>query len=328
MLHLRNVLLFSIATVLLFAGTHTSAAPYDPLTPLPDQTHSEEITLHDNQRNRDIPLRIYLPATLSPAPLILFSHGLGGSREGNAYTGEYWSQRGYVVVAMQHAGSDEAIWQGKSVLQMMPDMKQAASGTNLVSRINDVHSVIDQLTQLNSANGNALYHRLDLQRIGMSGHSFGAVTTEAVSGQTFPAALHYTDPRIKAALAFSPSVPRQQTAEQAFSVVPIPWMLMTGTEDNSRLVGTTAASRLAVYPALPPGDKYELVLYRAEHSAFTDRPLMGDREQRNANHHRVILALSTAFWDAYLKNDAAAKAWLQGNGPRTVMQAQDRWQWK
>jgi hypothetical protein len=41
-----------------------------------------------------------------------------------------------------------------------------------------------------------------------------------------------------------------------------------------------------------------LVLHNAEHSVFTDRPLPGEREPRNPNHHRVILALSTAFWDA------------------------------
>ncbi|MCU0982443.1 MAG: dienelactone hydrolase, partial [Pirellulaceae bacterium] len=63
-----------------------------------------------------------------------------------------------------------------------------------------------------------------------------------------------------------------------------------------------------VFPALAPGDKFELVLDKAEHSVFTERPLPGDREQRNLNHHRAILAISTAFWDAYLRGDAAAKA--------------------
>ena len=87
-------------------------------------------------------------------------------------------------------------------------------------------------------------------------------------------------------------------------------------------------SRLAVFPALPPGGKYELVLDRAEHSVFTDRPLPGDTEKRNPNHHRVILALSTAFWDAYLRDDAAAKAWLDGDGPRSVLEKDDRWQRK
>jgi hypothetical protein len=80
-----------------------------------------------------------------------------------------------------------------------------------------------------------------------------------------------------------------------------------------------------VFPALPPGDKFELVLNGAEHSAFTDRPLPGDSEKRNANHHRAILALSTAFWDAYLKNDAEAKTWLNGDGAQRMLESEDVW---
>ena len=68
-----------------------------------------------------------------------------------------------------------------------------------------------------------------------------------------------------------------------------------------------------------------MVLNNAEHSAFTDRPLPGDTQPRNPNHHRVILALSTAFWDAYLENNAQAKAWLAGDGPRGVMEKEDQW---
>ena len=86
--------------------------------------------------------------------------------------------------------------------------------------------------------------------------------------------------------------------------------------------------RLAVFPALPVGDKYELVLHDAEHSAFADRALPGDRNRRNPNHHRVILALSTAFWDAFLRGDPEAKSWLNGSGPRSLLQAEDQWQRK
>ena len=45
--------------------------------------------------------------------------------------------------------------------------------------------------------------------------------------------------------------------------------------------------------------------------------------RRNPNHHRVILALSTAFWDAYLRGDAEVLAWLNGFGPRSVMESDD-----
>jgi hypothetical protein len=91
----------------------------------------------------------------------------------------------------------------------------------------------------------------------------------------------------------------------------------------------------AVAPAFQPAhldltihgaSKYEAVLFNAEHSAFTDRLLPGDREPRNPNHHRVILALSTAFRDAYLRGNGAAREWLDGAGPRSVMEPDDRWQ--
>ena len=103
---------------------------------------------------------------------------------------------------------------------------------------------------------------------------------------------------------------------------------MTGTNDNSPIGNQTPESRRGVFPALPAGDKYELVLNKAEHSAFTERALPGEKEQRNPNHHRAILALSTAFWDAYLRGDAAAKSWLTGTGARSVLQAEDVWQAK
>ena len=195
-------------------------------------------------------------------------------------------------------------------------------------RVKDVSAVIDQLEVWNKEKGDALFGRLDLNHLGMSGHSFGAVTTQAVSGETVAPGVDFTDRRIKAAIAFSPSSPRLGTPKAAFATVRIPWMLMTGTEDVAPIGDANVASRLAVYPALPPGGKYELVLDRAEHSAFTDRALPGDHEPRNPNHHRAILALSTAFWDAWLRNDASAKDWLDGQSVRTVLEPKDKWQRK
>jgi hypothetical protein len=102
---------------------------------------------------------------------------------------------------------------------------------------------------------------------------------------------------------------------------------MTGTNDTAPIGGQTVESRLDVYPNLPDAiDKYELVLHDAEHSAFTDRALPGDRRPRNHNHHRVILALSTAFWDACLRRDPAARQWLHGPSARSVLEPHDRWQ--
>jgi predicted dienelactone hydrolase len=304
------------------------AGRYEPLAVATDFKPAQlHLTVHDAQRARDIPVRVYLPAKSTPAPVVLFSHGLGGKRSGSRFLGEHWAARGYVAVFLQHPGSDDSVWRDQPSVQRMSAMNSAASLGNFLLRVQDVTAVLSQLEVWNAESANALAGRLDVKRVGMSGHSFGAITTQAVSGQAFPVGgQRFTDPRIKAAIAFSPSTPRGGSAEQAFGAVKIPWLLMTGTKDLALIGQADMKSRLGVYPALRGAPKYEVVLHNAEHSAFTDRALPGDREPRNPNHHRVILALSTAFWDAYLRGDADALAWLNGSGPRSVMEAADRWQ--
>ena len=127
----------------------------------------------------------------------------------------------------------------------------------------------------------------------------------------------------------SPSSPRVGVeANTAFAGVTMPWLLMTGTKDTFIIGGADVNSRRAVYAALPAGGKYELVLDKAEHSAFVERGLPGDTEARNPNHHRSILALSTAFWDAHLLGNGDARAWLDGDGVRKVIDFADGWQRK
>ena len=95
-------------------------------------------------------------------------------------------------------------------LLLMAAMREAASGKNFLLRVKDVPAVLDGLRAWNDDEGNPLFGRLDLTRVGMSGHSFGAVTTQAVSGQSLPVGgSPLTEPRIKAAIAFSPSRPRR-----------------------------------------------------------------------------------------------------------------------
>ena len=314
-----------------FFSLHTGhALAYDPLeAPKADSIATEDFTVTDEARHREIPVRVYLPESKTAAPVVIFSHGLGGSKEGSVFMGKHWAARGYVAVFVQHAGSDTGVWKDKPVAERMAAMKSAASLENLINRVKDIPAVLDQLERWNKAEGHALSKRLDLAHIGMSGHSFGAVTTEAVSGQSFPVTgQKFTDPRIRSAIAFSPSSPKRGSAAEAFGSVKVPWMLMTGTLDTSPIGDLTAESRLAVFPALPAGSKYELVLNGAEHSAFTDRALPGDKAPRNPNHHRAILALSTAFWDATLRDNADAKAWLNGDAAKGVLEKDDRWQKK
>jgi predicted dienelactone hydrolase len=324
----RRVRLSALVALALALATWGRGADYDPLAPGPVPT-CQDFVVRDDGRERDIPVRVYLPAAAGKAPVVLFSHGLGGSRENSPYLGQHWAAHGFVVVYLQHPGSDEKVWKDRPRIERMAALERAASIGNFRLRVQDVKAVLDQLERWNGSSGHPLAGRLDLARVGMSGHSFGAVTTQAVSGESFPlVGTRFTDARVRAALAMSPSVPRRGDPAEAFGTVEIPWMLMTGTNDVAPIGNADAASRLLVFPCLPAGDKYELLLDGAEHSAFGDRPLPGDLKPRNPNHHRAILALSTSFWDAYLRGDAAARSWLRGPRPRAVLEDRDRWQTK
>lgn len=321
--------LIGIPLVVALLAASAVARAYDPLNEISATSRTFDLTVRDASRSREIPIRVYLSDDVKSAPVVLFSHGLGGSREGSSYLGRHWAQRGYAAVFLQHPGSDDSVWKDTRPLLRKRALKRAASFENFQLRAEDVKAVLNQLTAWSNDANERLYNRLDLKRVGMSGHSFGAVTTQALSGQNFALGKSFTDTRILAAVVMSPSAPRRKkSTDNAFGGVTIPWLLMTGTLDDAPIGDIDAASRLEVFPALPPRDKYELVLFDAEHFAFTDSLGVDKTHQRNPNHHRVILALSTAFWDAYLRGDTAAKDWLQGDGARTVLDAKDGWRKK
>jgi len=286
---------------------------YDPTQVNGSATTLLDTSLFDSDRDREIPLLIYLPEETTPKPIVLFSHGNGLNRFISSYLGEHWSDRGYIVVAMQHSGSDSESGPGESV-------------ENYMLRIGDVSATIDQLETWNEDSSHSLYGRLDLDNIGMAGHSFGAQTTLAVSGQVISyLSEEPRDPRIKAALALSLRPEGDGDPADQYGAVDIPLMIMTGTDDFF------FEERLVIFPALPPGGKYELILFGGAHLAFTDETPLTFLERlftRNPAHHPEIAALSTAFWDSWLLSDSSARAWLDGDGALSVQQPQDTWQVK
>lgn len=314
-------------TTILLLGTMLPGltfAAYEPLKSTGDVKVVDTEFQYGGSK-RAVPLRIYLPDSRQAAPVILFSHGLGGSRKNNGYLGKHWAGRGYVVVSMQHAGSDETVWRDAPIRQRMSALTKAAGAKSFLDRVKDVSATLDQLAKWNSAS-ERFAGRFDLTRVGMSGHSFGAVTTQAVSGQSYGrrGQVHSVK-RIKAAIAFSPSPPQFGASPENFAKVKLPWLLMTGTKDKSAIGRTTAEKRRLVFEQLPSrGHAFELVLDNAEHMAFSDRTLLG-RQHRNPNHHKSIQSISTAFWDCYLLGDGEARAWLSGPQVKRQLDEKDIW---
>lgn len=274
---------------------------------------------HDAKRNRDIPIKIYLPSgsASSPHPVVIFSHGLGGSVEAAVYLGEFWSQHGYLGVFVQHPGSDTTVWQpviGQGREAFLAKMREAANGENLLVRIGDIKFVLDQLEERNE-NDPALKQRMDLSKIAIAGHSFGAGTALAIAGQNFnQGKLNARDKRIKAAIYLCPPVMLgNDTALNVYGTIQIPGMLLTGTEDNSPIGRTTAEERRIPFDGMKAPHQYLINFVGADHSVFGGRgfraPNPGDEK-----FHEMIDEVTTRFLDASLKNDATAWQWLDSGG--------------
>lgn len=301
------------------SGAQTKAAVWSSVPTKANVTYQ---IWEDSSRGRSIPVKIYMPPTLAgaktPAPVLVFSHGLGGTREAASYLGDYLSARGYVCIHIQHPGSDSGVWQpvatgGREAI--LAEMKTAANASNLRFRVGDVTFVLDELERRNASDP-LLGSKLNLSAIGLAGHSFGAGTTLAVSGQNYlvgPRTLNFRDPRIKAAVYLSPPANlRGRQAEEIFGSIQIPGLLMTGTDDVSPIGETTAEQRVIPFQGIKAPGQYLVNFRGGDHMIFSgySTPL---RVQSDENFQRMISKVTGAFLDAYLKGDAFQRAWLKND---------------
>ncbi len=267
----------------------------------------------DTERGRSVPWRLYAPKKKSadPIPLVIFSHGLGGSRDGAPYLGTALAEAGYFGLFIQHQGSDIRLLEdaegpeaAKSAL-----LESTLDPANFNDRLADVGFVLDEIERANEADGP--YHgRIDVDRIGIAGHSYGARTVLALAGQSIgPFSASFKDPRIRAALALSPTgaigmnedeiVPADNYAE-----IDIPILHVTGTED--RLPLSTADFdpyiRTLPFQQIPAGDQYLIVLNGAEHEAFSGT-VKGKEAAADTRYTVITAEAALLFFDAYLKDD-------------------------
>lgn len=275
-------------------------------------------TWHDSARDRDVPVRIYLPdsaTTEKPAEIVLFSHGLGGSRAGYSYLGEAWSAHGYVAIMLQHPGSDETVWKGQA--GGVAKLKAAANADNYVARVKDVSFAIDYLTEISRKPEHELAGKINLDRIAMAGHSFGAHTTLAIAGQQAVIGnrtLSLADKRVKCAIAMSPAAPDKGDPAKAFAAMIMPVFHMTGTNDQSPIRPVDPKTRTVPYEKTSATDQYLVVYQDGDHRMFAGGGSMARLYKKS------VCDSTIAFLDAYLRKDEKAKSWLRKDFADSVKQ--------
>jgi len=258
------------------------AAPSLAFFPLHGFASATEFQIHDldwfdDDRERPVPIRLYQPRISSfatPAPLIIFSHGIGGSRLGYSYLGSYWASHGLASLHVQHVGSDRSIWFGNP-FNLVSRLQEAAQEKEALARVFDLRFALTQILR------DPLGQVINPNQIIAAGHSYGANTTLLASGarvnrDNIPVEL--SDSRIKAAIVISaPRFYGQKSVDSILQPVRLPTLHITATEDNIQIPGYFSGypDRLAIFEAIGSERKALAVFEGGSHSMFTDRTRSG-----------------------------------------------------
>ena len=265
----------------------------------------------DSSRARVVPVRLYLPRGASsdkPAPLVVFSHGIGGSRMGYSYLGSHWASQGVASLHLQHVGSDRNVWFG-SPLGLVGRLQGAAQDGEAIARVHDLRFALDRIFESPAA------PRLDARRIVAAGHSYGANTTLLAAGARVErngAWIDLREPRLRGAIIISaPPFHGERSPQAILSSVTLPTLHITATEDIIRIPGyySGAEDRVAVFDAIGSAQKTLAVFNGGSHSMFTDRAGTGGAEL-NREVKSATKELSLAFIkNLFEADDAGLRQW-------------------
>jgi predicted dienelactone hydrolase len=269
-----------------------------------DSDRFVELDWIDRQRQRAVPVRLYLPAAqpAQPLPLVLFSHGLGGSRRGYSYLGAHFARNGYASLHVQHVGSDRGVWAG-SPLEITGRLQAAAADGEAVDRVADLRFALDRV--LDAGASAPWRFAADAERIIAAGHSYGANSSLLISGAQVERdgqLFNLRDARIRAALLLSaPPFYGAPAMEPILRPITLPSLHVTTTADDIRVPGyySPAADRVAVFNAIGGRPRALAVFAGGEHSIFTDRTGPGGPELnarvKAATQELVIAFLAKVF---------------------------------
>jgi len=280
------------------AGAARSAAP-EPEPEPRYQVRVEHATWHDSTRHRTLPVKIHRPVTDDRLPVVVFSTGLGESREGCGWLGRYWARRGYVAVHVQHPGSDHHLMSGlvRSRRRLSAAFEAPANGWH---RAEDLRFIIDQL-HAERRSGTALGEQLDLNRLGVAGCDFGAQTALALGGQMLPGRRRMPDHRVRAVVALSAPIPLGKVPlAAAYSQICIPCLFLTGTEDDGIIGSTTAAQRRLAFDHALGAERYLVTLRGADHMIYRGHQYRRRIARRDPMYQALICRATTLFWEQHL----------------------------
>jgi predicted dienelactone hydrolase len=283
---------------------------------------------------RKIPIKLHLPTAADtrsasgPYPVVVVSHGAGGDWDTHSAQARHLASHGYAVACLEHVGSNrQRMAQGFQLMKNLSAMIH--DSTEVLGRPKDVRFAIDRLEEWNRSH-EKLRGRLDLERIGMLGHSFGAFTTMVVCGMR--PALDWLTPRVEPGRGLGPDLRDRRVRcgvalspqgvgepffiRESFRSLQVPLLGISGTEDRQQN-GLTAENRREAFPLWPRGEHVFLWLANARHLDFADSTGTDRRGLPSPTREDVqplVRAATLLFFRGHLDGDTEAARQLSVDG--------------
>ena len=331
-------------------GLPVSLKASEPSQPGSYAWRQEIRTFQNPLREGEIPFDLYLPQVgtglktsqnpMDATPIIVFSHGVASGRTAFVYLAQHLASHGYAVVVPQH--DDD----GQKYFQFLAGVERPPTPITLVSRPRDISLVLDELERL--AETQPDYANLDLDNVGVLGHSLGGFTVLAASGAEFnfeqvqrkcslaerdrpslnPSLLvqcdlldladqgpfQLQDDRIQAVFALNPPT-SLFFGETGLAQIDIPTMFVASTAD---IVTPAIPEQIDPYRWLQSDDRYLAVIENATHFTFLEGnvtdgaiPIPSTLLGPDRKLARPYLqALSLAFFNLHLQGQSEAEGFL------------------
>lgn len=336
----------AIAGVINLSEAQAASDPAPNFTTLPDPQRAgpfswqqRSLSLVNETRNRTFPLDLYLPNNApQPAPVVVISHGLGSDRISFAYLAEHLASYGFAVAVPEHPGSNA---------QQLQDLvsgraNEVAQPMEFIDRPLDVKDILNYLETLSNTDP-AYRGRLDLQRVGVIGQSFGGYTALVLAGadinfsqldqdcqlenetwnlslllqcraRTLSDEYSLNDARVKAVIAINP-ITSSILGEANLRSIKIPVMMISGSADT---VAPALAEQIQPFTWLTTPNKYLVLMENGTHFSVIDsspqsvfQPPDAIVGPEPATARRYLMGLSLAFLESYLNNQPNYRVYLQ-----------------
>ena len=261
--------------------------------------------------SRDLILTVFAPDQPGTYPVIIYSHGHGGSGSangGSGLTAQALADLGYIVIVPTHLDSTATY---PAWLTAQFDLDNAVSGLH---RAADVQFALDQAATIVAGLPG---YAVDLSAPVVAGHSHGAYTAALIAGLDTdrpgydaspgnPYGLtSVADPRFHAAILLSPQSQDSNwggLAASSWDDISIPLLTITGTLDAELGMGQAAwEGRLDPYRNGNGDNNYAVVYRDAAHNDIGGNTAIPGLTAS-------IAGLIDRFLDGQLHGDGAARA--------------------